>query len=110
VPPRQTITPGELLQVGLYRRARAKPRGDYVVAVQLRDANGRVAFEDASRPAKNTYPTTQWDSGEVLLDWHDFNLPRDLALGTYQIEVVLRDGASGASLGETAVATLSVVD
>ena len=75
VPPRETISAGELLQVGLYWRARDKPQGDYIVAVQLRDATGRIAFEHASRPAADAYPTTQWNAGEVLLDWHDFHLP-----------------------------------
>jgi uncharacterized membrane protein len=109
VPPRETIAPGELLQVGVYWRARAKPRGDYVVAVQLRDATGRVAFEQSSRPANGTYPTTLWDAGEVLLDWHDFDLPRDLPVGRYQIFALLRDAATGVRVGETLISTISVV-
>ena len=109
VPPREKITPGELLQVGVYWRAREKPRGDYVVAVQLRDAAGRVAFERSARPANGAYPTTQWDAGEVLLDWHDFDLPRDLAIGSYGIFAVLRDAATGTRLGETLISTISVV-
>ncbi len=108
VPPRATITPGELLQVGLYWRARGKPQGDYVVAVQLRDAAGHVAFEHASRPANGTYPTTAWDAGEVLLDWHDFTLPNDLAAGEYAIYVLLRD-ADNSTLGEVRLITISVV-
>ncbi len=108
VPPRQTISAGELLQVGLYWRAREKPRGDYVVAVQLRDAAGRVVFEQADRPANDTYPTTEWNAGEVLLDWHDFNLPNDIVPGEYQVFVVLRDSASDRVLGQTPVSTLTI--
>ena len=107
VPPRPTITPGELFQVGVYWRARAKPQGDYVVTIQLRDPFGKLAFEHAARPANDTYPTTDWDVGEVLLDWHDFNLPRDLAPGEYQIFVVLREREN--PLGEIRIASLSVV-
>ena len=109
VSPRATIAPGELLQVGLYWRAREKPLGDYVVGVQLRDASGRVAFEQSTRPANDAYPTTQWDAGEVLLDWHDFDLPRDLIIGNYQIFAVLRDAATGKPVGETLISTISVV-
>ncbi|MCX7839510.1 MAG: DUF2079 domain-containing protein, partial [Anaerolineae bacterium] len=109
VPPRTTITPGELLQVGLYWRAREKPRGDYIVAVQLRDGAGRIAFEHTARPANNTYPTTEWDAGEVLLDWHDFHLPSDLPIGEYQIFVALRDASTSTSVGETWIASLLVV-
>jgi uncharacterized membrane protein len=109
VAPRETIAPGELLQVGVYWRAREKPRNDYLAVIQLRDASGRVAFEQASRPANGTYPTTEWDAGEVLLDWHDFDLPRDLAIGKYQIFAVLRDAATGTRVGETLISTISVV-
>lgn len=108
-PPREEIKPGELLQIGLYWRAREKPRGDYVAAVQLRDATGQVAFEQSSRPAKDTYPTTGWSSGEVLLDWHDFNLPLDLAAGAYQIAVVLRNSADQQTLGEAVLTEISVL-
>jgi hypothetical protein len=108
VPPRQTISPGELLQVGLYWRAREKPRGDYVVAVQLRDAAGRIALEHAARPANGTYPTTLWDAGEVLLDWHDFVLPQEIAVGEYQLFVVLQEEGSKRSLGETKISNLSI--
>jgi hypothetical protein len=104
------IKRGEVLEVGLYWRARSKPQGDYIVAVQLRDAAGRIASEHAARPANGTYPTTQWDAGEVLLDWHDFVLPSDLAAGTFQIGVVLRDAASGAKIGETWISSVSVVN
>lgn len=108
-PPRATITPGELLQVGLYWRAREKPRSDYLVAVQLHDSTGRIAFEHTARPANNTYPTTQWDAGEVLLDWHDFHLSSDLPLGAYQIFVALRDAVTHTPVSQTWIASLLVV-
>lgn len=109
VPPRETISPGELLQMGLYWRAREKPRGDYVVAVQLRDTTGRVAFEQASRPANDTYPTTEWNAGEVLLDWHDSNLPNDIVPGEYKVFVVLRDSVNDRELGQTSVSSLTII-
>ena len=51
-----------------------------------------------------------WTVGEVLLDWHDFDLPRDLAIGSYQIVVVLRNADTGVTLGETFISPLSVVN
>lgn len=107
---RETVAPGELLRIGLYWRARAKPHGDYTVAVQLRDANSNVAYERTARPANSTYPTTQWDEGEVLLDWHDFVLPRNLPSGKYQVAVVLRDVVSNTEIGETLLSAISVVE
>jgi hypothetical protein len=108
VPPRGTIVPGELLQTGLYWRARGKPQGDYTIAVQLRDQSGRIVFEQVSRPAGNTFPTTQWDVGEVLLDWHDFYLPEDLAPGSYDIFVALDDSATHTRIGQTRLTPLNV--
>jgi uncharacterized membrane protein len=109
VPPRQTISPGEMLPIGVYWRARAQPHTDYVVAVQFRDANDRVAFEQAAQPANNTYPTTQWNAGEVLLDWHDVQIPSQIAAGTYQIVVVLQDTQTRRAVGETPIAKIQVV-
>jgi hypothetical protein len=80
-----------------------------VVAVQFRDANDRVAFEQAAQPANNTYPTTQWNAGEVLLDWHDVQIPSQIAAGTYQIVVVLQDTQTRRAVGETPIAKIQVV-
>ncbi len=103
------IAAGERLELGVYWRARGKPRGDYQVAVQLRDADGRVVLEQSSRPATDTYPTTQWSEGEVLLDWHDIELPRGWA-GKYTLHVVLRDAGSKEVLGEALVKTIEICD
>ncbi|MBI5652591.1 MAG: DUF2079 domain-containing protein [Chloroflexi bacterium] len=108
-PTRETLTPGELLSIGVYWRAREKPRDDYLVAIQLRDASGNRAFEHAARPANDAYPTTQWDAGEVLLDWHDVNVPRELAPGAYDIWVILRQAATHRVIGESRIVSLSVV-
>ncbi len=106
VPPRETMAPGELMQLGLYWRARAKPQGDYTVAIQLRDRIGKIAFEHAARPANDAYPTPTWNAGEVLLDWHDFDLPREVAPGEYQIFIALRERQ--AILGQTLIANVIV--
>jgi uncharacterized membrane protein len=108
VPPRSPARAGEKFSLGLYWRAHTKPRGDYLVAVQLRDANGRVAFEQRARPAQGTYATNEWNAGEVLLDWHDFDLPRELVPGDYQIFVVLRDAATQIP-GEATITTITIV-
>ena len=96
------------LPVGFYWRARGLPRGDYAVAVQLRGPDGRVMLEQSSRPANNTYPTTQWALGEVLLDWHDLVVPADFPAGEYAMAVVLRDAVSQAPLGEAQVTTVRI--
>jgi hypothetical protein len=106
--PRQTAAPGEHLQVGLYWRARGQPLGDYWVAVQLRTSTGHVAFEQKDRPSAGAYPTTKWKAGEVLLDWHDFDLPQDIPIGDYGLFVSLLDTSSQRILGEARISTLAV--
>ncbi|MBI5649170.1 MAG: DUF2079 domain-containing protein [Chloroflexi bacterium] len=104
----EKIAPGDTIVIGLYWRARVKPRGDYFVAVQVRDSAGRIAAEHHARPANGAYPTTRWVAGEVLLDWHDVILPSALAPGAYTLHVALSDAASGAVLGETMFAKISI--
>ncbi|MCL4394232.1 MAG: DUF2079 domain-containing protein [Chloroflexi bacterium] len=107
-PPPKSVAAGQRLSVGIYWRARDKPAGDYAVAVQLRDSAGEVVFEQDGRPANGAYPTLQWDPGEVLLDWHDFVVPTDLAPGEYGIFAQLRQIGTGRVLGETKVAPIQI--
>ncbi len=102
------IASGQPLPIGLYWRARDKPRSDYAVSVQLRDTSGLVAFEQSARPAAGTYPTTEWDSGEVLLDWHDLSLPVSLSPGAYTVQVLLTNLADGSIVGQTALTNIVV--
>ncbi len=108
VPPPEKIRAGETLNLGLYWRARAKPQGDYLVVVQLRNANGQNVIEQANRPADDAYPTTLWSVGEVLLDWHDVVLPATLERGEYQLVVLLRDAVNREVLGQVELTTIVV--
>ncbi len=104
----QTLTPGDELQVGLYWRAREKPRGDYAISIQLRDANGRAILAQTDRPAGGAYPTTQWQIGEVLLDWHDLIVPTNFASGNYELAVVLRRATDGGEIGKAKIGEIIV--
>jgi hypothetical protein len=104
----KTIEPGQRLAVGLYWRARAQPRGDYHVQVTLKNAADITVLEKSSAPAAGTYPTSQWHMGEVLLDWHDLDLPSDLESGEYRVMVYLRDSAKQIILGQAQVALIKI--
>jgi hypothetical protein len=108
VPPPEKIRAGETLNLGLYWRARAKPQGDYLVVVQLRNANGQDVIEQTNRPADDAYPTTLWSAGEVLLDWHDVVLPATLERGEYRLVVLLRDAVNREVLGQVELTTIVV--
>lgn len=104
----KTVAPGDTLALGVYWRARGKPRGDYQVVVQLRQMDGRVVLEQSDRPAAGAYPTPLWNVGEVLLDWHDLMLPRELREGEYTVSVILRNLTDETILGEAPVTTITV--
>ena len=111
----KAVRAGDDLSLGLYWRARSKPAGDYTVVVQVRDSAKHIAFEQADRPAAGAYPTTLWQVGEILLDWHDVTLPANLPAGDYIIMVLLRkpvdvppaqvaqDGLLHRAVGDTSV-------
>jgi len=99
---------GETLAIGAYWRAREKPRSNYWVTVQVRDQADRVVLEHTSPPAEGTYPTIQWNAGEVLLDWHDLLLPENLAPGVYSIEISLNDPVSNTRLGQVSLPSILV--
>ena len=101
-------TPGATLALGVYWRAREKPRGDYEIAVQLRDASDRIIVAESSRPAAGAYPTPQWDAGEVLLDWHDLAIPREMKTGEYKLVVILRTAGDQRELGRAVVTTIQI--
>lgn len=108
VPPPEKISAGEILSIGLYWRARAKPQGDYIVVVQLRNTNGQNVIEQANRPADDAYSTTLWSEGEVLLDWHDIALPATLERGEYRIVVLLRDAVKRDVLGQVELTAIVI--
>jgi len=102
------VRAGDVLDVGLYWRARGKPQGDYSITVQLRDAAGNVVVEQTARPAENTYPTTEWNEGEVLMDWHTLALPSNLVEGEYSLVAILRDAGRDKLIGEAQFTKISV--
>jgi peptidoglycan/LPS O-acetylase OafA/YrhL len=102
------VRAGDVLDVGLYWRARGKPQGDYSITVQLRDAAGNVVVEQTARPAENTYPTTEWNEGEVLMDWHTLDLPSNLVEGEYSLVAILRDAGRDKLIGEAQFTKISV--
>lgn len=104
----RTIGSGQRLAIGIYWRARAKPRGDYQVQIELKNAAGVTVLEKFGTPAAGTYPTSQWQIGEVLLDWHDLDLPSDLESGEYRMMVYLRDSTKQIILGQVQAALIKI--
>ena len=104
--PLREVDPGGTIRVALYWQALRGMHDDYLMAVELRDEAGDVCAEQADRPVDGTYPTTRWEEGEVLRDWHDLRVPATTAQGTYEVYVQVRDG--GAVLGELSLGQVEV--
>jgi hypothetical protein len=104
--PEPQVNPGDSVDVALYWRAERDLDTDYVVLMQLRDADGTVWGHEESRPAYGTYPTSQWEKGEVVRDWHDLPVPADTPSGEYELSVGLLE--EGQVAGEVNLGTVNI--
>jgi hypothetical protein len=85
------------LQLTLYWKAMRVPDQDYTVFVHVRDSAGEVAAQKDQPPLNGAYPTSLWDSGEVIQD--DVGIPLDnLPAGDYEIVVGMYDYETGQRL------------
>lgn len=80
---------GEFIPLVLYFQARAKPAGDLLLEVQLRDSGNNVL---AAARAFENYPSSRWDENEIVRDVQYLNIPPDALPGAYKI--VVTDGTS----------------
>ena len=78
--------PGKLA-VTLHWRALQPPAQDYAVFVHLLDAEGRIVAQHDGQPQGGAYPTSVWDTGEVIVDEHVLDLPADLPAGDYRLRM-----------------------
>jgi len=75
------------LAVTLHWRALQPPAKDYAVFIHLLDATGRIVAQHDGQPQSGAYPTSVWDTGEVVTDEHVLDLPADLPAGGYRLRV-----------------------
>lgn len=105
-PPLREVQPGSTMRVALYWEALRDVENDYMLAVELRDQWGEVLAAQMDRPVDGNYPTTQWDEGEILRDWHDVVLPPDTPHGTH--EAFVKVLAGDLLLGEVSLGMIEV--
>ncbi|MBI2907295.1 MAG: glycosyltransferase family 39 protein [Chloroflexi bacterium] len=94
---KRKVEQGETLSITLLWRAKEKPTSDLQAGLTLADKEGNVVGARPFHPAG--YPTSQWGSGEVVVDKEDFQAPSDIAPGAYQLAVAVGD-LPAYSLGE----------
>ncbi|MCB0165455.1 MAG: glycosyltransferase family 39 protein [Anaerolineae bacterium] len=72
---------------------------DWSVFVHLRDASGQtVAQKDGPAGGSVNYPSSLWDTGDVIIDEILIPLPADLAAGQYHLVIGLYNLSDGARL------------
>ncbi|TKJ30716.1 MAG: hypothetical protein CEE40_04280 [Chloroflexi bacterium B3_Chlor] len=89
--PRKEVSPGDALEMALYWEVLRDVQADYAVQVQLRDDEGHVWAEEESKPAYGGYPTTQWQTGEIIRDWHDVPIGVETPDGDYHLYLGLAE-------------------
>jgi 4-amino-4-deoxy-L-arabinose transferase-like glycosyltransferase len=92
------VYPGDHLPVRLLWRAIETPREDFTVFVHLLDVGNRLISQQDSQPQNGTYPTSFWDPGEIVPDWHELLIPSDATPGDYTIALGLYHLSDGTRL------------
>jgi 4-amino-4-deoxy-L-arabinose transferase-like glycosyltransferase len=88
---RKALSPGEAVEVALYWEALRDVQKDYAIVVQVRDDEGHLWGEGESRPAYGSYPTTEWEGGEIIRDWHDVPIKAETPNGYYHLYVGMKE-------------------
>ncbi len=83
--------------VTLYWQAMASPSIDYTVFVHVRNQDGQGVAQYDRPPTNGRYPTSLWDSGEIIKDELSLALEQ-LPPGQYQVVIGLYDVATGQRL------------
>ncbi len=93
--PRAQVKHGDALSLELYWQAREQPSQavDLGGAVQLIDSGGRVIAQER---AFALYPTSRWETGEIVREVYRLAIPANASQGQYTVLVV--SGARSAEL------------
>jgi mannosyltransferase len=83
------LKPGQVLKLTLFWQALADVSRDYIVFVQLQDEKGKVWANRETAPVDGSYPTADWQAGQLVRDPHDFVVPAAVPDGPYHLVVGL---------------------
>ncbi|MCA9973264.1 MAG: hypothetical protein KC425_23760, partial [Anaerolineales bacterium] len=86
----------------LYWEALAAMPADYTRFVHVLDASGALVAQADAMPRGNSYPTSQWQAGEIVADAVALDVA-DLPPGEYRLAVGFYENVGGAVVGLTAV-------
>ncbi len=92
------LQPGTDLEIRLYWKALLPQARTYKVFVHLLDDSGNLMEQYDSAPMYGAYPMTEWQPGEVVLDWITLELGEDIPPGTYHLFTGMYDATTGQRL------------
>jgi len=83
----RAVQPGQSLDLTLYWQARREMTKDYTVFTHLVAADGRIVAQQDNQPAEGRYPTSLWDTEEIVVDRYRLTIAPDAPGGEYHLEV-----------------------
>ncbi|MBN1220941.1 MAG: hypothetical protein JXM69_18610 [Anaerolineae bacterium] len=89
---------GQNLNYKLYWQALAPIAKDYVVFTHLLDTESNIQAQQDNPPQQGRYPTSWWDTGEIVIDSYNLSLPPNLAPGWYTLRLGLYEAEIGQRL------------
>jgi hypothetical protein len=101
--------PGERnLTVTVFLQALGQIAGDYTFSLKVRDGQGRVWGQEDKFPGDNSYPTSRWDAGDVVVENFYPGLQACAPAGQYTLTVEAYDPKTGAVLSLSGSAETAV--
>jgi hypothetical protein len=86
---------GEQLVLTLYWQALETMDTDYTVFVHLSSPDGQIWGQHDSQPVENTFPTSAWLPGQIVVDQHQVEIDAQAPDGIYLLLTGLYDGTTG---------------
>jgi hypothetical protein len=86
-------------QINLYWHALAPIMEDYTVSVRARTVDGRLLAQQDSWPVEGLLPTSQWQPGDYVADFHSLEIPGADPQQVDEFEIVVYNLDTGQTLG-----------
>jgi hypothetical protein len=83
----ETVEAGQPLTLTLYWQALTRMEREYTVFTHVLGPASQVLAQKDNQPRSGTYPTTQWQPGEVVTDTYRLAIGPDVAPGSYEVEI-----------------------
>ncbi|MCP4166984.1 MAG: DUF2079 domain-containing protein [Chloroflexi bacterium] len=89
-----SFRPGDQINLRLFWLAEQDIAQDYTVLVHLLDDSGNVVAQGDAPPLGNSWPTSRWQAGDRISDFHIIATEPDLPEGQYSLAIGLYDPIS----------------